>query len=386
MKIAIICQNYPPSIREGGISHYTRCIARHLSELGENVIVITGNGYIGNGSDGSIRVLTYAGEWNRETLLQMIKQLKCLKVDIVNLQYSPVMYSTKFKLSWPYISRNFFSIISIHTLWGGSNINYLAALIFLAFSQGIIATNSEIMYLLKSYLPIFLKKCHFVQIGSNILPSQNETDNRRLSEKYSLINDVPVLSYFGMSYPGKGMDFLLEATRKIVDDHKCDIRLLIIGGGISDSQDHIDAKKRKIRELGIEGKVIWTGSIPADEVSGLFKLSRVVVLPFRSGVSDRRGSLLAALSHSKAVVTTSPVLNISLFKNGENMIWPESDDAASFAKTVVQVLDNNELRQRLETGSAELAKHFCWSKIAEQTQSYFIDLLQNNLSYKYKVH
>ncbi len=386
MKIAIICPNYPPAHSEGGISHYTQKFSRELVKLGENVVIITGDGYCGGGADGAISILNFKGEWDRKTVKNIVDQLIALRVDIVNLQYSPVMYSYWFKLFWPYYSKKLTSTVSFHTLWGGSKINHMVALGLLGSAQGILVTNSEIMYLLKRYLPIFLKKCRFVRIGSNILPSQNKTVNRRLSEKFSLINDVPVLSYFGMSYPGKGMDLLLEATRKVVDDHKRDIRLLIIGGGISDSQDHIDTKKRKIRELGIESNVIWTGRIPADEVSGLFKLSRVVVLPFRSGVSDRRGSLLAALSHNKAVVTTSPVLNISLFKNGENMIWPESDDAASFAKTVIQVLDNNELRQRLETGSAELAKHFCWSKIAEQTRSYFIDLLQNNLNYKYKVH
>jgi glycosyltransferase involved in cell wall biosynthesis len=189
-----------------------------------------------------------------------------------------------------------------------------------------------------------------------------------------------------MSYPGKGIDLLLKATRKVLDHYKRDIKLLVIGGGLSDCRDYIDTQKRNICELGLDSNVIWTGSIATDEISGLLKLSSVVVLPFRSGASDRRGSLLAALSHNKAVVTTKPVLNISLFKNGENMIWPESDDAASFAKSMIQVLDNNELRQRLETGSAELAKHFCWSKITEQTRSFFIDLLQNNLNYQYKVH
>ena len=286
MKIAIICTNYPPSLSEGGISHYTQKLSRELVNIGEKVVIITGGGYCGDGADGAISILNFKGQWDRQTVKNIVDQLIELRVDIVNLQYSPVMYSYWFKFFWPYYSQKLISTVSFHTLWGGSKTNYIAALSILGTTQGILATNSEIMYLLKRYFPIFLRKCHFIRIGSNILPSQNKTDIRRLSEKYSLINDDAVLSYFGMAYSGKGLDLLLEATRKLVVDHKRNIRLLIIGGGISDSQGHIDAKKRKIRELGIEHKVIWTGNIPADEVSGLFKLSRVVVLPFRSGVSD----------------------------------------------------------------------------------------------------
>jgi len=386
MKIAIICPNYPPACSEGGISHYTQKLSRELVNLGDDVVIITGDRYCGSGADGLISICDFKGDWDRQTVKKIVNQLIAQRVDIVNLQYSPVMYSHSFKLFWPYYSRKLISTISFHTLWGGSKINYIAALSLLKSTRGVLMTNSEILYLIKKYLPIFLKKCYFVPIGSNILPSRKKIDNKKLFEKYSLISNVPVISYFGMSYPGKGMDLLLQATRKVVDYYKCDIKLLVIGGGISDSRDYIEVQKRKISALGIESNVIWTGNIAPDEISGLLKLSSVVVLPFRSGVSDRRGTLLAALSHNKAVVTAKPALNIAIFKNGENMIWPESYDAESFAKTIIQVIDNNELRQRLETGSAELAKHFCWSKIAEQTRSYYINLLKSSLNYQYKVH
>ena len=41
MKIAIICPNYPPALFEGGISHYSRLIATHLSKNGHKVFAIT---------------------------------------------------------------------------------------------------------------------------------------------------------------------------------------------------------------------------------------------------------------------------------------------------------------------------------------------------------
>lgn len=385
MKIAIICQNYPPAIKEGGISHYSRYLAKSLSEIGNEITIITGGDYLGTESDGLISVVSFKNEWTYKTIKKIIQYLRNHKIDIVNIQYSPVMYSPIFKLTLHMFAKNFIMITSFHTLLGGSKFNYLSALLALLASHRIIATNSEILYLIRKYFPFFIKKSLIIPIGPNIIRESSNSDLNTVVAKYNLDEKLPVISYFGMLYRGKGMELLFNSSRLLEKKYKLKFQLLIIGGGISDTQDYIDDKKKKIHELGIESKIIWTGNIPADEVSALFKLSRIVVLPFRSGVSDRRGSLLAALAHNKAVVTTKPALNIPLFKNGENMIWPESDDVTSFAKTVIQVLDNNQLRQRLETGSAELAKHFCWSKIAEQTQSYFIDLLQNNLNYQYKV-
>ena len=107
---------------------------------------------------------------------------------------------------------------------------------------------------------------------------------------------------------------------------------LIIGGGISDVARYIDEKRRLTSRLGIEGRVSWTGRIPARDVSALLVGSRLVFLPYDSGVSDRRGTLMAALAHGKAVVTTRPAVPVGLFKNRENMIWPETGDAAALAE------------------------------------------------------
>ena len=97
MKIAIICPNYPPAYREGGISHYTQKLSRELVNLGENVVIITGDGYCGGGADGTISILNFEGEWDRQTVKNIVDHLITLRVDIVNLQYSPVMYSHWFK-------------------------------------------------------------------------------------------------------------------------------------------------------------------------------------------------------------------------------------------------------------------------------------------------
>jgi glycosyltransferase involved in cell wall biosynthesis len=375
MQIALICQNYPPSLREGGVSHYTQRLAQSLCKMGDNVFIITGEGYLGNGSDGNITIIKFRGKWGKQTVREMTIKLKSLSIDTINLQYTPSMYSESFKFAWRYLAKRFVSTISFHTLWGGFKLNYLVAISLLQSSDGIIATNSEITYLLKKYFRIFLKKVKFIPIGPNIELTQESTCAEKILKKYSLTSEGKIIAYFGMAYPGKGISLLLESMEILTKSHELDIKLLIIGGGLSQSESYIIEKKWLANKLGITNRITWTGKIEENEVSDILTLSDLVVLPFSSGVSDRRGSILTALAHYKAVITTKPKIPIPDFINGDNMIWIDKNDPNELAQAIYRVLMNDNLKVKLENGAAELIKKFRWKEIGKQTHSFHKNLI-----------
>lgn len=177
-----------------------------------------------------------------------------------------------------------------------------------------------------------------------------------------------------MPYPGKGIKVLLKATQILKNEYHLDLHLVVIGGGISECSPYIQERKNLAAALGLDDRVIWTGRISAEAVSALVCQGDVVVLPFKSGVSDRRGSLMAALAHQKAIVTTKPPIPMSLFKNGVNMVWPDGDDAETLAATVYAVLKDKGHRRRLEDGAADLVKHFDWADIALRTRTWFEEI------------
>ena len=338
------------------------------------MLVVAGEEYRGDGLDHTVPVLRFSGLWSSQTAT-IVHALQSHSVDLVNLQYSPPMYTTRFKFAWQQIASHFVSTVSFHTLWGGQKLNHLMALRLLHGADGIIATNSEIMYLVQKYTPFFLKKVYGIPIGANIEPTSGRCDAGAIATKYALPPDAVVLAYFGMAYPGKGMQLLFEAIRILVDAYQRDFRLLIIGGGMSDDAAYRDENKQLMAKLDITGKVMWTGQIPAPEVSELLSRSGMVILPFDAGVSDRRGSLLAALAHRKAVVTTAPTIPVPLFKNGANMLWPLCPGVDAFAAAILRVLRDDDLRRQLESGAADLARHFTWSHIANQTQACFREVI-----------
>ncbi|MGD2269333.1 MAG: glycosyltransferase family 4 protein [Desulfobacterales bacterium] len=374
MKIAIFCPSYPPALKEGGIAHYTQLLAHHIAPLVGKVTIVTNQYYNGTGNDGPISIIQFTEPWDWLTARKIRLELKARSVDLVNLQYSPVMYSTRSKFMWPFIAQRFASTISFHTLWGGSKINYLAAMWLLATASGMIATNSEVLYLTRKFFPFYHRKARLIPIGPNIAPQADKKAYAEISKKHLPDINGPLLVHFGMPYPGKGVKALLKATQVLKNEYRLDIHLVVIGGGVSESSTYVQKRKNMAAALGLDDRVIWTGRLAAEAVSALICRGDVVVLPFESGVSDRRGSLMAALAHQKAVVTFRPSIPMPFFKNGVNMVWPDREDAEALAAAICAVLQDKDLRRRLEDGAAELVKHYDWANIALRTRTWFAEI------------
>ncbi len=374
MKITIISPEYPPARIEGGISHYTIILAKRLENLGHEIMVIAGDSYTGPAKDGTIIVNKIPGEWRADALKECIKQVTQSAMDVVNVQYSPAMYKTEFKMALPVLLKKFPSTISLHTLWGGGRINYLIALRLTLAAGAIISTNSEVSYLINRFLPFCRKKTSFIPIGANIMPEHGAnaesdaiTGRCIASLGTASVADISVMVFFGMIYSGKGLDLLLDALHMLKTKQKKDFRFLMIGGGISDVAENLEKHRERARKLGLEENVIWTGHLPEKEVSALISRSTLVVLPYDGGVSDRRGSLMAAVAHGKAVVTTPPRVSIPYFKNGLNMLWPDQVTPDSLCDSIIQVMSDDVFRRRLEQGAKALASFFDWDVIAKDT-------------------
>jgi glycosyltransferase involved in cell wall biosynthesis len=110
-------------------------------------------------------------------------------------------------------------------------------------------------------------------------------------------------------------------------------------------------------------------------VSGHLIAADMVALPFRDGVSFRRGSLMAALAHGCAIITTHPQMDVPELISDDQvrMIPAESPTALSIA--IEDLAYNPELREDLGRHARDLAQQFTWENIAVQTAAYFEELL-----------
>ena len=130
-------------------------------------------------------------------------------------------------------------------------------------------------------------------------------DEPTLRDRHSLGSERVVLS-FGFIDVDKGLDDLVRAVGKLrAAGDFADARLVVAGAvrrrfgifRIFELRDtfHLQAVKRLIVSLGLEGQVELTGYVPRDEVRSWFETATVTVLPYRrsehSGVASlARGS------------------------------------------------------------------------------------------------
>jgi len=146
----------------------------------------------------------------------------------------------------------------------------------------------------------------------------------------------------------------------------CQFQFKIIGGSIIYHPAFHEEFLNKIRQKCLEGVVDYLGMLPAEEVSKRLQMSRFLFLPYNRGLSDRRGTFMAALEHGKPVLTAPPIVPMPFIKNGLHALWPQKADVLNYTELFIKLLTDDELLHRLEQGAKGLSSSFIWERIASE--------------------
>jgi glycosyltransferase involved in cell wall biosynthesis len=165
--------------------------------------------------------------------------------------------------------------------------------------------------------------------------------------------------FFGSLIPPKGLELLVRALPKIVDELPS-FSLTIAGKGHVPNPDGLlDEYDDHVR--------VRNEFIPNEEVGELFCRARVVVLPYRDGwQTGHSGTLSTAFAFGKPVVTTD-VGDFQQMVGGSGagvVVEPENVDA--LAEGVVRVLSDESRRREMAKVSAEVAEELSWENIGEK--------------------
>jgi glycosyltransferase involved in cell wall biosynthesis len=243
------------------------------------------------------------------------------------------------------------------------------------YSDAVIVTNAQDRatarqwpFFASSGTPSRRLRLHQIPIGSNIEVSPPldycRTDWR--AERGYRPDDV-VWAYFGFLNESKGGETLIRALAA----SQPPAHLLMIGGRVGSSDPTNQAYAARIQslidELDLGERVRWTGYVPTQQVSAALLSADTVILPYRDGISFRRGSLHAALAHGCPIVSTEPTIPLSELVEGENVLLVPPDDPAAIAQAALRLQDNPELKQHIGQGAEALARQFTWTHIAERT-------------------
>jgi glycosyltransferase involved in cell wall biosynthesis len=389
MRIGFVTGEFPPM--EGGVGAFTQELAKALAADGHEIHVITDRQTRPPTNQRRVRDLLEPVDlefgylhpvirnWRWSSLAPIVDVALRYELDVVNIQYQAAAYNMRNPainlLPWR-LKGVVKTLVTFHDL----RVPYLfpkagrlreTAVQFMARqAHGVIVTNAADFEQLNGRIKT---PVHQIPIGSNITtfrPDKSEIlairDNLGLSDADCL------LGYFGFLNDSKGADTLLQALARLDARH----HLVFIGGqtGSSDpdnNQSFLAGLKTLIVDLGLKDRVHWTGFVPEKQVSACLHAADVMVMPYRDGVSLRRGTLMAVLAHGRSLITTIPTSPTPELEHGQNVWLVPPDNPAQLAEAVQTVLADELLRQMLGKGAAQVADLFTWEKIAAETAVFF---------------
>jgi glycosyltransferase involved in cell wall biosynthesis len=400
MKLGLVTGEFPPM--QGGVGDYTHALARALGALGVEVHVVTDercrNFKLQTSNlqppTSNLQLHPIIKRWSFASLFQIRSLVQSLNLHSLSLQYQAAAYGLSAPIHFlPDVARCK-TVVTFHDL----RIPYLfpkagrlreAAVTHLArAASGVIVTDPADEAELKRRGGV--KRLMQIPIGSNIAPLEDPRsaaegkpppgyDRAAWREKLGVYPNEFLLGYFGFLNESKGGDTLIGALSALVSPlvgSEAKVRLALIGGqtGTSDaaSNEAFSAEIEKlIARYDLKDRILRTGFVGAPEVSAHLMACDAVVLPYRDGVSFRRGSFMAALAHGCPIITTHPAVPLPELQDGVNVRLVPPDSASAIVLAVTELLDAPELRTRLGQGARELSARFSWETVAKRTLEFY---------------
>jgi glycosyltransferase involved in cell wall biosynthesis len=387
MHVCFLTGEYPPM--QGGVADHTEHLARHLSQAGWTVSVLTSTKARSAQPQppDDVAVHPVITGWGPSCWQQIGLYLASRKPDVLHIQYQAAAFDLTGWVNWlPHwitfsatiraLSRRPQLVVTFHDLRipyvfpKAGPLRWRAILSLARGSDTVITTNVQDELTLKQY-EWAAGRVHRIPLGSNIEPRPPQPyDRDQWRVSLGVKPGQVLLGYFGFLNASKGGEELISVLAGLVE-RGIDARLLMIGGRVGDvdptNKAYAEKVAAQIEARGLTERVSWTGHVSPEEVSANLLAVDVMVMLYRDGVSFRRTTLISALRHGRPVVTTRPELPLPEIESGRNMILTAPGDVEGATEAVAQLALNLSLRAHISEGALALGRSFDWDRIAAQT-------------------
>lgn len=286
------------------------------------------------------------------------KNLKKYPLDIVHDPYElgPFTFSQSFR-----------KVITVHDLtpllfpslfkWGDVMLHRLLLKKTINKADRIITDSYHSQKDLMEYLDVPKEKIEVIYLGKDeSFKPLKFKEITNVKEKYSLPTQF-ILSVGGL-HPIKNIPRLLKAfylAQKDGLEHK----LVIVGGVVDKTEDIFNT----INVLGLEEEVIFTGTIPHNDLIGLYNAADLFTYPcLYAGFGFPP---LEAMSCGTPVITSSTSSLPEVAGDAAVLINPY--ETREIAKAINGVLSDKKVMKTLIKNGFKRAKMFNWRKTAEET-------------------
>ncbi|MBF0252769.1 MAG: glycosyltransferase family 4 protein [Candidatus Omnitrophica bacterium] len=351
MKILIVSQYYFPYT--SGLSVYAKILAESLAKKNDvSVLSLSHDVSLKNTETISgvhVKRITPAIKYQRGAfsfLFSLAFFQQARKADIVNLhlpffEAGLLAFLCKVLLRKPLVityhcdmnmRSGFFSKLI-------EKIYYASAFLSLKLSDIIISNSKD--YIEHSKVKVFSDKTKSIHPPSSInIVDQNIKTN--LKQRFGLSDKTKVAGFLGRITREKGLDSFIRSLPMVRTKYS-DIVYIVAGENLKMAGGKKESVYRSLKNIvedfGAQDKVIFTGYIPKEDLSGFYRTCDLLVVPSNNSLESFGIVQLEAMAHNVPVVSSDlpGVRDLVVKTKFGTLIKP--DNPKSIATGIIKVLD-----------------------------------------------
>jgi glycosyltransferase involved in cell wall biosynthesis len=392
LNICLLSHEFPPRI--GGEASYASFIAKTISNMGHNLIIMTSNTEgqmnISNNENFNIKYISTIKTtpfesflFNIRTKKALLNLLKTNKMDIIHQTYD---YNTfpisKDKINVPIITTIHHPFKEERKLIKANlsfmeYLNYLSRrrLHYLEIMQKKLCERADKIISVSTYTArsvikefnIPPDKIEVIPNGVDINRFNPNINVEEMREKWG-IQSEPIVLFVGRLDYNKGIKYLIGGFSKLIKDIS-DAKLVIVGQG--PDRDHLN---HLIDKHNLIKSVILAGRVENKDLPKAYCASNVIVLP--SLMEGFGISLLEAMACGKPCIATSAGGTTDVVVDGKTGFIVPPSDPLSLYQAMYTLLSDDNLSQKFGMASRKRAeKNFAWDAIAKRTINLYEEMI-----------
>ena len=189
----------------------------------------------------------------------------------------------------------------------------------------------------------------------SITPNGTEVNNFYKSDTKS-----KQIIFSGAMYHHRGIDVLLESASDVIKKIP-DVNFVLLGNG-----PELQKLTTFVEKMHLTENIIFKGWIDRNEIPRYLAESAIGIGPLRVTDVTKRAlpiKVLEYMSSSLPILAVNGTLPDDVLKNGENGFFVSNSKELS--QTIIQLLENDELRLKMGKKSRQMVTKFDWQKVAE---------------------
>jgi len=293
-------------------------------------------------------------KWGLTQVPDLLRQVAAERPDVILLQYPTDAFNASLgPHAFCLLQRQAPLVVTLHEFSAANPIRRASLSVLLARADAVVMTSDRERDALLSSYPWLKPRTLVIPIGSNFPACEWRPEQ------------PPMVAYFGQIRPEKGLEAFI-ACRDLLAPRFPQARFVICGSRVPKFASYAATIEASCLNRGITLR----GEMRPADVSGLLGGSSVALLPFPTGASFRRGSLLAAAVCGVPIVTLSGGETPSEITR---LLAPVSSQEAMVAQVTQYLADPGALVAAHEK-SCELASLVSWDAIGDQYAGLFVKL------------